>query len=307
MSPRPLSRCLSLLLLLLPCVTSRPAAAISHFADVIATSGWTHAGGPTTTDQYPRSAVPGDAATASLIDVGTPTNGARGFSTATAASGVGFARAKATASAEAASPIAGSISGQSGSGAYADFDDLFVVNAAGIGAGTQALLTFSIELDGAAGGSGTLTGGGTWGGNAFWRGTAVVGSDVLSESQSIAYETSGFVQTGTGRFGSHVRTVTITLGAGVAIMLRAEANASVGVSTAGIPAVVSASVASDLGSTLRWGGIRELRLSDGSLVSDFTALSSTSGMDYRNAAVPEPGSFALVALGLAGLAAGRRR
>lgn len=67
---------------------------------------------------------------------------------------------------------------------------------------------------------------------------------------------------------------------------------------------------SDMGHTLAWAGITELRDANGVLVSDFSAFSVGSGFDYRNAyvaAVPEHGTLALFAAGLALLGLQRRR
>jgi len=67
---------------------------------------------------------------------------------------------------------------------------------------------------------------------------------------------------------------------------------------------------SDLGNTIAWGGIMALQDETGALVSDFSALSASSGFDYRNAyvsAVPEPGSLTLLLAGLAGVAWVARR
>ena len=64
---------------------------------------------------------------------------------------------------------------------------------------------------------------------------------------------------------------------------------------------VSADSWSDLGHTIAWGGITELRDANNQLVSNFSAFSASSGFDYRNAyvsVVPELPTPALTVLGL---------
>lgn len=75
---------------------------------------------------------------------------------------------------------------------------------------------------------------------------------------------------------------------------------------------VSADSWSDLGHTIAWGGITELRDANNQLVSNFSAFSASSGFDYRNAyvsAVPElpTPALAVLGLGLMGLLSLHRR
>ena len=75
---------------------------------------------------------------------------------------------------------------------------------------------------------------------------------------------------------------------------------------------VSADSWSDLGHTIAWGGITEVRDANNQLVSNFSAISASSGFDYRNAyvsAVPElpAPALAVLGLGLMGLVSLRRR
>jgi hypothetical protein len=71
----------------------------------------------------------------------------------------------------------------------------------------------------------------------------------------------------------------------------------------------SASSTVDLGHTIRWAGISEVRDVNGSLISDFNALSSSSGFNYANAyvAAPIPGAVWLFGTGILGLLGLRRR
>ena len=66
----------------------------------------------------------------------------------------------------------------------------------------------------------------------------------------------------------------------------------------------------DMGHTLAWAGVTELRDADGALVGDYSLLSDSSGFDYRHAyvsAVPDAPQAALLAAGLALIGVVRRR
>jgi hypothetical protein len=83
------------------------------------------------------------------------------------------------------------------------------------------------------------------------------------------------------------------------VFLSASAQAVAGVAS------FTSTASADLGSTLEWGGILELRDGAGNLVTDY-AVTSESGTDWSQP-VPEPATVVLVAMGLLPLATAARR
>lgn len=76
------------------------------------------------------------------------------------------------------------------------------------------------------------------------------------------------------------------------------------------PGQMVANSGADMGHTLAWAGVTELRDASGAQVGDFSLLSASSGFDYRNAyvsAVPDAPQVALLAAGLALIGLVRRR
>ncbi len=101
----------------------------------------------------------------------------------------------------------------------------------------------------------------------------------------------------------------VNFGAPVQLDMRAWASVMTSAQIDGV-GQMSGQGFSDLGNTIAWGGITALQDDTGAMVSDFSALSVSSGFDYRNAyvsAVPEPGTLPLLLAGLAGVAWVARR
>ena len=99
---------------------------------------------------------------------------------------------------------------------------------------------------------------------------------------------------------------------GALLQLDMRGWASAGTSVNLVIGQVSADSWSDLGNTIAWGGITELRDANNQVVADFSAFSASSGFDYRNAyvsAVPElpTPALAVLGLGLMGLLSLHRR
>ena len=112
-----------------------------------------------------------------------------------------------------------------------------------------------------------------------------------------------------GQTGSQIITFSMSNN-GSPVQLDMRGWVSAGTSVYQPQSLVSADSVADLGHTIAWEGIVELRDADGHVVTDYAALSATSGFDYRNAyvaAVPEPSGGLLLLAGLAAVAAVVRR
>lgn len=309
-----------------------PAIGAGYSASTGAASGTIQVPGPSNFDVYPTSPAPGSASSSSAITIGAIGSTTAPYMDAASSSvgsaSTGAAHAMASASAQAGIPLAavlagagGSANAQSGASAISAFSDVFNLNATGYAPGTLVHLTFAINVDGANGGDGTTIGAGgplsdaSWSGNAWWRATTQVGSYGFEQGQSLFRNSTGTVNlTGDGHFGTSIYTADVLLGSN-SVQLRAEASAS---AAAGVfahsadPRSVSAesAFASNLGNTVSWGGILGLTTSDGTAITDFSAVSGSSGFNYANAyvgAVPVPAAAWLFGSGLLGLVGVLRR
>ena len=130
------------------------------------------------------------------------------------------------------------------------------------------------------------------------RQTGIDIDTVTWSGSAVAFPTAGIA-------GSYAFDIPFTIGTPFVlfISLNSEAQAF------GVSGVDDAGAFSNFGSTGYWGGISGVQLADGTVVSDFS-VRSDSGFDWIHAAaVPEPGTYALMLVGLAvmGHAARRRR
>lgn len=216
-----------------------------------------------------------------------------------------------------ASPSAGWDAGASSS-SYADAVayDSFVVNAPSYASGAVFTITASVNLTGSVGAMGSVSPAGASGNFdalSSWRAEVqlynstmqfplqAAGSSACWDNPSVGMGCSG---------GPAALSLTFTVSNGqptdLVILGQARARSFAG---AGAGAVAAADAWSDLGHTIAWGGIDSVRDSEGKLIAAYTALSATSGFEYRNgyvSAVPEPRSWLLFVVGILGIAyAGR--
>lgn len=243
---------------------------------------------------------------------------------------------KASASSTASATYSGNLpnlwgSGASGSSqAVAQSLDSFALHAPGIASGTRGTLTFSIVTSGGLAGGGvvhgepsseeksqwtanfavssTLNGGSfgsaTWHGGEYrndadWR-NAVVLTDLSVD--------------GKPSLGSHQFTIPfafdqpINVSMVVDVVAAASAGSSCSSVSSGVLCTSNGVMSSaDFSHTVYWAGISSVKDANGQLVSQFSALSADSGLDYAISAVPEPGTGLLLSLGLGGAALLRRR
>ncbi|HEY9199297.1 MAG TPA: VPLPA-CTERM sorting domain-containing protein [Gammaproteobacteria bacterium] len=301
-----------------------PAVGATYTGSSSAGSGTIHTPGPSDSDSFSGPA-PGSTSSASSALAGAIDPSAvymYGSSNSTGSASTGAAHATATATAQANNPAivgGGSANAQASASAAGAFSDVFELNAAGYAPGTMVSMMFAIDAHGGFGGNGSTTGGGilsaaSWSGTSWWRATTRLDGYGFEEWQQLSSNSSGAVYTtGNGSLDTAIYTVNLALGAHsvfLGVEASATANASAFTHSAdGASTFAEAAFTADLGHTLGWGGILGLSLLDGTVITDFTAMSTTSGFNYANAysAVPVPAAVWLFGSGLLGLVGVMRR
>lgn len=171
--------------------------------------------------------------------------------------------------------------------------------------GTTARLTARILIDGRFP---LTTAGGFWSSTQSWSWNFGLAGIAWAEGTSQYGDSTNGVWTVGNGFGYRTYTANIILGQGVATGMDIFSSASVGAGGFGGSFV---DAAADLGHTVTWRGITSLTVG-GVEVTDFTALSATSGFDFRRGivdkvtGVPEPQSWAMLIVGF-GMAGGMMR
>lgn len=203
--------------------------------------------------------------------------------------------------------------------AYAsgDFSDQFVLNSPNAATGSSGLATVAFSVSGSlrdsfwgpdATGNNSL-----WGrSNAEWRAGFILRD---AANQGLAWE--GFQRqsdlNGTSDLmgnavpGTFLFTMPVVFGQALnlriygTVIANSSAHNSYGATNL---SEIYATGEASFGNTIAWGGIVDLRDANGVAITDFSALSATSGFDYTNAyvsAVPIPAAAWLFGSGLLGL------
>lgn len=303
-------------------VAASPAMAALYTGSSSAGSGTINTPGPSNSDSY-RSAAPNSVSSSSAVLTGSIDPSAsymHATSNAIGSSSIAAAHAMATASAEANNPPAqGQANAQASASATGSLDDVFDLSAVDYAPGTMVSMTFAVDTHGSFGGNGQALGGGilsqaSWSGSAWWRGTTRLGGYGFEQWQQLYQDSTGANNlTGNANFGTSIYTVNVLLGS-QSVTLRAETAATASASAFthsadGASAWAESVFSSNLGNTVGWGGILRLSTLDGTAITNFTAVSSTSGFNYANASspVPVPSAVWLFGSGLLGLFGVMRR
>lgn len=238
----------------------------------------------------------------------TPSDFGSGWAKTSASAADGMLKTYAWAQAISTAPGCCSGGGAAGS-ARAAFQDNFVVRSSQYADGTMATLTARILIDGAFP---MTTSGGYWSSIQSWSWNFGLSGLAWTDSFSQYGDATNGVWTVGNGFGYRTYTANIILGQ--ATTTRMDMTASISANAGGFGGSF-VEVASDLGHTVTWRGITSLTI-NGQQVTDFTALSTTTGFDFRTGivdpptgGVPEPASWAMliVGFGLTGASMRRRR
>jgi hypothetical protein len=255
-----------------------------------------------------------NAASAFAANVGGPAN-THAAPTASATANPGGVHLTAVATAQVFSP-GPTATVYSSAEARGGFTDRFVVNAPGR-AGTVGSVSVALVISGApthSGGPASVPEGQGWGSASSWKvnfSLVANGDGVNWEGgRSYGFEPSGSTTFGTAMFGTQPFTIPFVFGAPLDVAFSGVVEARAGASST-IPgaATLDSFALLDLGNTIAWGGIVDLRDANGAPVTNFSATSADTGFDYAHAyAVPEPTTCAtLLCLAAPALAARRNR
>lgn len=194
--------------------------------------------------------------------------------------------------------------------------DQFVLLVPGLAPGALLDLTASIYTDATTLNIGTASPAGSFDTQVAWRSTFYLellstGASAFSlMDQSCRFGTSvEWICSGSGPATGEMKLL-VPNGSALALQIAGRAEAYGTAGAQGPAGSASVDAGADLGSTIAWAGITNLKDANGNVITDFSALSATSGFDYRQgyvAVVPLPPSVGLLATAVAGLAAWRHR
>jgi hypothetical protein len=196
------------------------------------------------------------------------------------------------------------------------FTDRFVINAPGL-AGTLGSVSVALVISGSpthSGGPASVPDGQGWGSASSWK----VNFSLVSNgdgvywdgNRSYSFDSNGTITDGTANFGAQPFTIPFVFGVPLDVALSGVVEARAGALSTipGVAATLDSFASLDLGNTIAWGGILDLRDANGAPVTNFSATSADTGFDYAQAyAVPEPTACATLLCLAAPALAGRRK
>ncbi len=201
--------------------------------------------------------------------------------------------------------------------ASGSFADQFVFSSPFATAGSSGFATVALDISGSLLQSfwgPNASGNWLWGrSSADWRAGIVVNGVAWEGFQHV--DMTNGVENGYGNAapGTYLFNIPVVFGNAMDLYLYASVQANSSVSNSygasNTDQIIAMGHAS-FGNTFAWGGVTELRDANGVLITDFTAVSATSGFDYANAyvsAVPVPAAAWLMGSGLLGLVGVARR
>ena len=201
--------------------------------------------------------------------------------------------------------------------ASGQFSDSFTVNAPGVSAGTPLLATVAVRVSGEMEASSTAPFAPNGSTRTFARSTWRFGASLVAPGtprpllldweiwRQETVSNSVLEADGPGTTGRFVFTVPVlagqTLNLGLYGSVFAQAVAESQGSPLGLEEALVSYARADFGNTFAWDGFVSLTDESGTLINDFSAVSSTSGFDFADpyvaAAVPEPSSVLLLTVG----------
>jgi hypothetical protein len=299
------------------CALQAPAQAYSYGGTVQAGAGWRDGSFGTPADTYAspgggKAAVDRTGTHFTPWTVGSVSSTEFGSAAASSRAGPGGLHLLASSSGSVTNAQPGvAVGGRASADASGYVDDSFVIQSATLPAGALVTMVFDIGVHGSASGIGSWDGssGGGWNGYAQWAAALhLVGTGSAcgctavdwSARQSVAGSQGTPLRiTGGGVFGDQLFTAQVIIGSPVSLHLTGEVHSSaIGIADFFLGGGASATFEANLSHTMGWGGIVELRDASGRQVTDFTAISTGSGFDYRQSAlVPEPAGWALMLAG----------